>query len=192
VLKKLLKFFVNGILIIVPIGLVIYVVLQTFQFLDSLLGNELRKKLGDNLYVPGFGLALTVVLITFVGWLTTYWFSVRLIEWFEKMLNKIPFVKTLYKIIKETIESIFGDKKSFSKVALVQMPNSSMKVLGFVTVEDVSALGDPLKDHIAIYVPQTFQVAGVTFLVPKDDVQLLDITPEEAMRFIISGGVSGS
>jgi uncharacterized membrane protein len=192
VLKKLLKFFVNGILIIVPIGLVIYVVLQTFQFLDSLLGNELRKKLGDNLYVPGFGLALTVVLITFVGWLTTYWFSVRLIEWFEKMLNKIPFVKTLYKIIKETIESIFGDKKSFSKVALVQMPNSSMKVLGFVTVEDVSALGDPLKDHIAIYVPQTFQVAGVTFLVPKEDVQILDISTEEAMRFIISGGVSGS
>ncbi|MGZ4033084.1 MAG: DUF502 domain-containing protein [Tumebacillaceae bacterium] len=191
-MKKLLKFFVNGVLTIVPIGLVIYVVVQVFQFLDSLLGNYLRTKLGRGDYVPGFGLLLTIVLITLVGWLTTYWFSARLIAIFESLLHKIPFVKTLYKIIKETFESIFGEKKSFSKVALVTMPNNPMKMLGFITAENVDVLGDSLHDHIAIYVPQTFQLAGVTFLVPKEHVQLLDITPEEAMRFILSGGVSGA
>ncbi|MBL0387207.1 DUF502 domain-containing protein [Tumebacillus sp. ITR2] len=190
--KKLVKFFVNGILTIVPIGLVIYVVVQVFQFLDGLLGKTLRKEIGDGLYVPGFGILVTIVLITFVGWLATYWFSARLIEWLERQVQKIPFVKSLYSIIKETIGSIFGEKKSFSKVALVTMPNNPMKMLGFVTVENLDALGDPLHDHIAIYVPQTFQVAGVTFLIPKEHVQLLDITPEEAMRFILSGGVSGS
>lgn len=191
-MKKLLKFFVNGVLTIVPIGLVIYVVVQVFQFLDSLLGNYLRRKLGSGDYVPGLGLLITVVFITLVGWLTTYWFSARLIAIFESLLQKIPFVKTLYKIIKETFESIFGEKKSFSKVALVTMPNNPMKVLGFITAENVDVLGDPLRDHIAVYVPQTFQLAGVTFLVPKEHVQLLDVTPEEAMRFILSGGVSGS
>ena len=191
-LKKLFKFFVNGVLTIVPLGLVIYVVVRVFEFLDSLRGNSLRQRLGDGVYVPGLGLLLTIVLITLVGWLMTYWFSMRLMTLVEAVLQKIPFVKSLYTIIKETFESIFGEKKSFSKVALVAMPNSPLKMLGFVTTENVDALGDPLKDHIAIYVPQTFQVAGVTFLVPKADVELLDITPEEAMRFIISGGVSGT
>jgi uncharacterized membrane protein len=191
-MRSLLKFFVNGILTIVPIGLVIYVVVQSFQFLDSLLGNALRERIGDGAYVPGLGILLTVVLITLVGWLTTHWFSAQLIGMVEYILQRIPFVKTLYKIIRETIESLLGEKKSFSKVALVTLPNNPVKMLGFITTEDVSKLGDQLTDHIAIYVPQTFQVAGVTFLVPKEHVEILDISPEEAMRFILSGGVSGS
>lgn len=189
--RSLLKFFMNGILTIVPIGLVVYVVVQSFRFFDSLLGNSLHEKLGD-VYVPGFGILLTIVLITLVGWLTTYWFSAQLIGIVESILQRIPFVKTLYKVIRETIESFVGEKKSFSKVALVTMPNNPMKMLGFITTEDVAKLGDELSDHVAIYVPQTFQVAGLTFLVPKEHVQILDITPEEAMRFILSGGVSGS
>lgn len=189
--KKLLKFFVNGILTIVPIGLVIYVSVQVFEFLDSLLGKQLREVLGDSDYVPGLGLLLTVVLITLVGFLTTHWFSRQLIELMESIVQRIPFVKTLYKVIKETIESFLGEKKSFSKVALVTVPNNPMKMLGFITTEDVSRLGSGLDDHIAIYVPQTFQVAGLTFLVPKEHVEVLDISPEEAMRFILSGGVSG-
>jgi uncharacterized membrane protein len=192
VIKQLLKFFINGILTIVPIGLVIYVIVQMFQFLDSLLGNMLREKIGDGVYVPGFGLLLTIVLITVIGWLMTYWFSVRLVEFFEGILKKIPFVKSLYAVIKETIESIFGEKKSFSKVALVTVPNSPMKMMGFITVEGLEALDDSLQDHVAIYVPQTFQVAGITFLVPNEHVEVLEISPEEAMRFILSGGVSGS
>ena len=178
--------------IIVPIGLVIYVVVQVFQFLDNLLGNYLRKDLGAGQYVPGFGLLLTLVLITLVGWLMTYWFSARLIEIVEGILKKIPFVKTLYSVIKETIESIFGEKRSFSKVVLVTFPNNPLKVMGFVTTEHLDALGAPLHGHVAVYVPQTFQLAGVTFLVPLEHVQVLDISPEEAMRFILSGGVSGS
>ncbi|ARU63392.1 hypothetical protein CBW65_22160 [Tumebacillus avium] len=189
--RSLLKFFMNGILTIVPIGLVVYVVVQSFQFLDSLLGNTLRAKIGD-VYVPGFGILLTLVLITLVGWLTTHWFSAQLIGIVESILQRIPFVKTLYKVIRETIESFVGEKKSFSKVALVTLPNNPMKMLGFVTTENVAKLSDKLADHIAIYVPQTFQVAGVTFLVPKEHVQILDVPPEEAMRFILSGGVSGS
>ncbi|HEU4963972.1 MAG TPA: DUF502 domain-containing protein, partial [Bacilli bacterium] len=191
-MKKLLKFFMNGILVIMPIGLVIYVSVQVFQFLDSLLGRRLREVLGDNEYVPGLGLLLTIVLITVVGFLATHWFSRQLIDLMEAIVARIPFVKTLYKVVKETIESFVGEKKSFSKVALVTLPNNPMKMLGFITTENVSKLGSELHDHVAIYVPQTFQVAGVTFLVPKEHVEVLDISPEEAMRFILSGGVSGT
>ena len=190
--KSLLKFFVNGVLTIVPIVVVLYVIWQLFEFFDSLLGNYLREEIGDGAYVPGLGLLLTVVLITAVGWLMTHWLSLRVMELVERLLRKIPFVKSLYSIVKETFESIFGEKKSFSKVALVTLPGSEIKVLGFVTTENLQVLGDPLQDHIAIYVPQTFQVAGLTFLIPKEQVEILDLKPEEAMRFILSGGVSGS
>ena len=189
--KSLLKFFVNGVLTLAPIALVIYVVVQIFQFLDSLLGNQLRKEIGDGMYVPGLGLLLTIVLVTVVGWLATHWLSSWFFRWIERLVTRIPFVKTLYKVIKETIESFFGEKKSFSKVALVTVPNNPMKMIGFITTEDVASLSDSLQDHVAIYVPQTFQVAGITFLVPKEHVEVLDVSPEEAMRFILSGGMSG-
>jgi uncharacterized membrane protein len=189
--KSLIKFFVNGVLTLAPIALVIYVVVQVFQFLDSLLGNQLRKEIGDNMYVPGLGLLLTIVIVTVVGWLATHWLSAWVFRLIERIVTRIPFVKTLYKVIKETIESFFGEKRSFSKVALVSVPNNPQKMLGFITSEDAGALSDRLADHIAVYVPQTFQVAGITFLVPKEYVEILDISPEEAMRFILSGGMSG-
>lgn len=190
-LKTLLKFFVNGILTIVPIGLVVFVVVKVFEFLDDLLGNFLREEIGDGLYVPGLGLLITIVLITLVGWLMTYWISAQVFHLFDRMLRRIPFVKSLYAVIKETFESLLGEKKSFKLVALIKIPNNPMKMIGFITAENVDALGDKLQNHVAVYVPQTFQVAGLTFLVPKEDVEILDMKPEEAMRFILSGGVSG-
>jgi len=192
IVKQFLKFFVNGILVIVPIGLVVYVVVKVFQFLDGLLGNILRERLGDGLYVPGLGLLLTIILITLSGWLMTHWFSAQLLTVFERVLSRIPIVKTLYSIIKETIESFVGEKRSFSKVALVRLPHSELKVLGLVTTENLSVLGPQFAGQIAVYIPQTFQVAGFTVLVPEEHVEILAVKPEDAMRFIISGGVSGS
>lgn len=187
-MKRWMTYFVNGIITIVPIGLVLYVVVQIFQFLDNILGQYLRESMGT--YFPGLGLLLTIVIITIVGWLASKYISKRILEFFERLLARIPFVKSLYVIVKETVQSILGEKRSFSKVALVQLPGTSLKVIGFVTSEDLTALGEVLEGHIAIYVPQSFQVAGLTVIVPLADVEWLDIKAEEAMRFILSAGVS--
>ena len=106
------------------------------------------------------------------------------------MLEKTPFVKTIYSVIKDTIHSLFGEKRSFSKVVLIEYPELNLKSVGFVTTEDVSSLSDELRDHVAVYIPQTFQIAGFTFLVPKDKVKVLDVKPEDAMKFLLSGGVA--
>jgi uncharacterized membrane protein len=191
IMKFFVKNFVNGLLTIVPIILVIYVVVKIFTFLDGLLGNSLKPYMEES-YIPGIGIVLTISLITILGWLSTKFLARKVFELVDRLLERIPFVKTLYSVIKDTFQSFLGDKKSFSKVALVTMPNTSMKVIGFVTSEQVDSFTHSLTDYIAVYIPQTFQVAGFTFLIPKEDVQFLEVSPEEAMKFVLSGGVTSS
>ncbi|WP_210365080.1 DUF502 domain-containing protein [Bacillus sp. REN3] len=188
-MKSLLKNFVNGVLTIVPIILVIFVIYKTFIFLDSLLGNVLKPHLKES-YIPGIGLAATLVLITVLGWLSTRFIIGSLIRLVDRFLEKIPFVKTIYSVIKDTVHSFLGEKKSFSKVALVTIPGTNMKSLGFITSESLESFYEPLTHHIAVYIPQTFQVAGFTFLIPKEQVEMIDVKAEDAMKFILSGGMA--
>jgi uncharacterized membrane protein len=189
--KAFAKNFLNGIVTIVPIILVIFVVYKVFEFLDGILGNVFRSVLKDA-YIPGMGLLATLALITLLGWLSGQYISGKIVRLVDYILDRIPLVKGLYSVIKDTINSFIGEKKSFSKVALVHMPGTTMKVLGFITSEHVGELADPLKDHIAVYIPQTFQVAGMTVLIPRNDIEILDVKPEDAMKFILSGGVTSN
>ncbi|MCH6268110.1 MULTISPECIES: DUF502 domain-containing protein [Neobacillus] len=190
-MKAILKSFINGILTIVPIILVIYVIYKTFLFLDGLLGDRLRPYLKED-YIPGIGLLTTIILITLLGWLSTKYISGKIIRLIDRLLEKIPVVKTIYSVIKDTIQSFLGDKKSFSKVALVVIPGTEMKSMGFITSDQVEDFYSPLKDHVAVYIPQTFQVAGFTFLIPKEQIEIIDVKPEDAMKFILSGGMTSS
>jgi uncharacterized membrane protein len=190
-MKSILKNFINGILTIVPIILVIYVIYKTFLFLDGLLGNTLRPYLQED-YIPGIGLLSTIILITLLGWLSTKYVSGKIIKLIDILLDKIPIVKTIYSVIKDTVQSFLGEKKSFSKVALVVIPGTEMRSMGFITAEQLEDFYSPLQDHVAVYIPQTFQVAGFTFLIPKEQVEIIDVKPEEAMKFILSGGMTST
>ena len=143
-------------------------------------------------YIPGFGLLTTIILITFLGWLSTKFITSKIIKLIDHLLERIPIVKTIYSVIKDTVQSFLGDKKAFSKVALVVIPGTDMRSMGFITSEQVEEFYSPLKDHVAVYIPQTFQVAGFTFLIPKDQVEIIDVKPEDAMKFILSGGMTST
>lgn len=188
-MKNIIKNFIKGILTIVPIILVIYVIFKTFIFLDGILGNLLKPYLKND-YIPGIGLLATLVLITLLGWLSTKFITGKIFKLIDRILDNIPIVKTIYSVIKDTIHSFLGEKKSFSKVALVTIPGTEMKSLGFITADELANFYGPLEKYVAIYVPQTFQVAGFTFLIPKEQVQIIDVKPEDAMKFILSGGMT--
>ncbi|CAM3898869.1 DUF502 domain-containing protein [Mesobacillus zeae] len=188
-MKNLVKNFINGILTIVPIILVIYVIYKTFMFLDGLLGDVLKPHMKDD-YLPGFGLLLTIILITVLGWLSTRFITGSIVKLADRLLEKIPVVKTIYSVIKDTIGSFLGEKKSFSKVVLVTVPGTGMKSMGFITTEELEKFHSPLQNYAAVYIPQTFQVAGFTFLVPKNEIEVIDVKPEDAMKFILSGGMT--
>ncbi|MEH7126367.1 DUF502 domain-containing protein [Bacillus sp. JJ1532] len=188
-MKRIFHNFVKGIITGVPIILVVYAVYQLFMFLDGLLGNYLKPYFKED-YVPGIGLFFTLVFITILGWLSNKVFTGTLIRMIDRLLEKIPLIKTLYSISKDTIHSFLGEKKSFSKVALVTIPGTEMKTIGFITTEDVESFYHPLKDYVAVYIQQTFQIAGLTVLIPKDQVEIIDVKPEDAMKFVVSGGMT--
>ncbi|PLR98881.1 DUF502 domain-containing protein [Bacillus sp. T33-2] len=188
-MRTLLKNFINGILTIVPIILVVYVIYKMFMFLDGLLGNLLKPHLKDD-YIPGIGLLATIALVTALGWLSTRFITGSVIKLVDRLLEKIPVVKTIYSVIKDTVHSFLGERKSFSKVALITVPGTEMKSLGFITASELESFYSPLKDYVAVYVPQTFQVAGFTFLVPKEHIEIIGVKPEDAMKFILSGGMT--
>ncbi|RLQ95191.1 DUF502 domain-containing protein [Falsibacillus albus] len=188
-MKLLARSFINGVLTVIPIVLVVYVVYKLFVFFDSILGNFLKPYLNHH-YIPGIGILTTMVAITALGWLSTKFITGTIIKLIDHLLTKIPFVKTIYSVIKDTVNSFIGDKKSFSKVVTFTFPGTEIKSIGFITSDDVEGFYSPLQDHAAVYIPQTFQVAGFTFLIPKDQIEVIDVKPEDAMKFVLSGGMA--
>lgn len=188
-MKKLVKYFISGLITLIPIFLTVYIVLNVLSFLDSLLGRYLSEYLGLN--IPGLGLLITIVIITVVGFMATSFISRRIFSLFDRIVERIPLIKSIYGTIKDTVNSLLGEKRSFSRVALVSLPGTNSRLVGFVSAEDLSAFGADGAGRIAVYVPQSFQVAGFTLLVPREDVTIIEMTPDEAWRFILSAGVAG-
>ncbi|MHB8171062.1 MAG: DUF502 domain-containing protein [Thermincolia bacterium] len=194
-MKRIIRYFLNGLLAVTPITLTIWILVWLFQVTDGILGQYLKEYFGTIIpvaYIPGIGLLVMVALITFIGFLASAWVSRTVVQWIEKLMSKIPLVKSIYSIIKDTIHSFLGDKKSFSQVVLVKVPGTMMKIVGFVTVEKVVNFKELAGDHLAIYIPQSFQVAGFTVLVPKEDVIFVEMSADEALKFMLSAGVASS
>ncbi|MCF6093393.1 DUF502 domain-containing protein [Microaerobacter geothermalis] len=187
-MNRLAKWFLVGIATLAPVGLTVYIISLLFTTLDNLLGKYMRDL---PFYFPGLGLILTLAGITLVGFLASGWLGKRLFQLIDQLFHRLPLIRTLYGVIKDTVNSFFGEKRSFSKVVLVRIPGTNSKLLGFLTAEEVSKLGDFASNHVAVYILQSMQWAGFTLLIPKEDVEIVDANVEEVMKFIVSAGISG-
>ena len=187
-MKKFVTYFFKGILILVPIVLTIYIVVIVFQLTDSILG---RYFVALGIKIPGLGLLTTIVLIILVGFLGTQVASGRIFNYIDGLFGKLPLIKIIYNTIKDIMNALLGRKSSFAKVVMIDLPGGNdIKILGFITKEDLEIFG--LQDHIAVYILQSMQWAGFTLLVPRSQVQELDVKPDEALKFIVSAGISGN
>jgi uncharacterized membrane protein len=136
----------------------------------------------------GFVIIFGVILL--FGYITSTFALDTVTEWLDHLINKIPFIKLIYSSIKDLIGAFVGDKRKFSKPVLVTInKENSLHQIGFVTQEDLTELG--LRDMVAVYFPHSYAFSGNHFLVPKENVKPLDITGPAAMKFIVSGGISG-
>ena len=183
-MKKLIDYFIKGLLVFVPIALTIFLLVFVFTKLDGIFRDLFKRE------TPGLGLLLTVVLITVIGFLTSNFLGKKLFGLVEKVFTGLPLVKLLYSAVKDMIEAFAGEKKSFDRPVLAAVaPGSAVKILGFVTRDSLGNLGLP--GYVAVYLPQSYNFAGNVLLFPKESVQPLNIESSQAMAFIVSGGVSG-
>jgi uncharacterized membrane protein len=188
-LNRIFKYFLLGLVTLAPILLTIYIITSLFLLTEGLLGEILEQQ--TDFYFTGLGVLLSIAIILFIGFMMSNWLGKTIFTSIDHIFQKLPLIRLIYSIIKDTFQSLLGEKKSFSKVALIRVPGSSMKLMGFVTSEDLSALGDIGKDHCAVYILQSMQWAGHTVLVPKEDLEIIDVPVESAMKFIVSAGITG-
>ena len=182
-MRKLVKYFIKGLVIFVPMALTVFIFVWAFTSFDSIFRDRLE------LPYPGLGILLTVVLIFLIGFIASNFLGKRLFALVEKVFTGLPLVKLLYSAVKDMIEAFAGDKKSFDKPVIATIaPGGAAKVVGFVTRESLENLG--LEDHVAVYTPQSYNFAGNVLLFPKEAVTPLDIESSQAMAFVVSGGVS--
>ncbi|HEY0714452.1 MAG TPA: DUF502 domain-containing protein [Polyangia bacterium] len=178
-LRFIPKYFVRGCVALAPVALTAYILYLIFTFADDLLPFR----------VPGLGIAVAAAVITLVGYLTSNVIGRGVLEVADRVLSRLPLVKLIYASLKDLIGA-FGDRKSFKQpVSVALVPDKSVRTLGFITRDDLAVLG--LTQHVAVYLPQAYNFAGNLIIVPRDRVELLAVSPSEAMTFIVSGGVSG-
>ena len=182
-MKRLVKYFIKGLVVFVPMALTVFVFVWAFTSFDSVFRDRL------NLPYPGLGILLTVALIFLIGFLASNFLGKRLFALVERVFTGLPLVKLLYAAVKDMIEAFAGDKKSFDKPVIATIgPGGSVKIVGFVTRESLQKLG--LEDHVAVYMPQSYNFAGNVLVLPKEAVKPLEIESSQAMAFVVSGGVS--
>lgn len=179
-MKRIVRYFLEGLLYVIPLAVTIYILYYIFTTVDSWL----------NLQIPGVGFLLTILGITIIGFLASNVLTRGVLSLVSKVFEKVPFIKLIYSSLKDLIGAFVGDKKSFDKPVLVTLfKDGNAKVIGFITKESLEAYG--LSDHVAVYVPQSYNFAGNLLLFPSEQVQPLDVESAEAMAFLVSGGVSG-
>lgn len=178
--KRILGYFFSGLLLVVPITVIIYVVYSLFIFLDRLIP----------IAIPGLGLLTLLLSITVLGYLGSSFISQPIRRRANKMLDKVPLVKTIYTAISDLLSAFVGQKKSFSRPVLVKMSRSSnIEKLGFVTNDDLSMLNLPA-GKIAVYLPHSYNFSGNLYIVPIENVTPISANTAEVMKFIVSGGVT--
>lgn len=187
-MKKLINYFLQGILYIAPIGITAYIIYLVFTFVDNLLRDTLKDLL--DVYIPGLGLVIIVILLILVGLVGQTIIARPFKLLFNRLVGKIPLLKVIFSAFNDLFSAFVGKERKFNRPVLVLVnPVSNLEKLGFLTEDDLSIIDQ--KEKVAVYFPHSYNWSGELFIVPKELVRPIDINPAEVMKFIISAGVAG-
>jgi len=176
-----LRYFLQGLIIISPIAITAWAAYSIFDFIDTKIPSMPR----------GVGFVIIISSLVVIGWLgSTFLIWKLLINFFDSILERTPFLKFIYTSVKDVVESFMGDKKKFTKPVLVKVrTNPEIFQIGFITQNDLSKLN--LAGKVAVYLPHSYAVSGFLFIVDIENIQPLNIHPSDAMKMAVSGGVAG-
>jgi uncharacterized membrane protein len=191
--RVLFRYFVKGMLVVVPLGAACLLIYWAVSRLDSALNLSdilwVNPKTGKPTYIPGTGILSVIIIIMIAGLLVTNVITDPIKRWFYRWLDRLPLFKFLYYSVKDLTEAFVGEEKKFNEPVLVEVNDSGMKRVGFLTQKDLTSIGLP--GQVAVYFPWSYSFAGQVSIVPADKIQTLNMSAADAMKFAISGGVSG-
>jgi uncharacterized membrane protein len=177
---KLFSYFVRGLLLLAPVYLTGSILFSVFDKIDQQF----------YFYFRGTGIAIMIGVVVLVGFIGSTFIAVPVFKLFEDWMQKLPFVRLIYFSLKDLINAFVGDKKKFDKpVIMVLNKENNIFKLGFITQENLESL-DITDKLISVYCPHSYAFSGETFLVPVENVKLINASTSEVMKFIVSGGIS--
>jgi uncharacterized membrane protein len=186
-MKVLIRYFIQGLILFIPVMITIFVLVELFSFFAGLFGffgfstNPVLNTL--------LGLLLTVAVISFFGLLASSFVFKRIFSYIEDKLEHAPFIRHIYSPVKDFTNAFMGNKKRFNKPVLVLTnPAAGIQEIGFVTQENLKDLG--ISDKIAVYLPFSYSLSGKLVIVPSVQVSPLAADPTDTMKFVVSGGVT--
>ena len=195
--KNVIQYFFQGIIVIAPIAITLYVVIWMFNLVDNFLPDILYTIFpkwmtapdGSLRTIPGLGFLLVVIVVTVIGWLSSSFIVSKILSLLDTLLEQTPGIKYIYTSVKDFLEAFAGNKKKFDKPVLVNVDAADVWRVGFITHEDAHNFN--LINHAVVYVPHAYAVSGITYIVPKEKIKpLTGINSAEVMKFVISGGVT--
>ncbi len=185
-MKKILSYFLQGLLYTVPIAVTIYVVYIVVAYADALIDKLNFLSFG---HIPGMGLVVTFVLISMIGYFGPAIFSTSIAKLAVRLINKAPLIRTVYSSMKDLMNAFVGKERKFGTPVLVALDDAgNVSRLGFITSDDLSRLG--IEGKIAVCLPSSYGVLGDLIIVPTRRVTKLDAHAADVMKFIVSGGVT--
>ncbi len=187
------KLFLKGLAVVIPLALTVAILWWLAGGAERLLGGLLLRFLPEGWYVPGMGLMAGIAITMLIGLLSHVLVFQKLFTYGEDFLNRLPLVKTIYTAIKDFVGYFSPDSKAaMSKVVLVRLPGQEFEQIGFVTREDFSSLPVDLSvtSPVAVYLPMSYQIGGYTLFLPRSAVTPIDMSFEEGMKLVLTGGVT--
>lgn len=179
-MNKIINYFLQGLLYIVPISVTLYVVYWSFNKIDGILPFDF----------PGLGLIVVVTIITLIGAIGSKLISSPINSLFVKLLEKAPLLKTIFSSVKDLMNTFVGGKKGFDQAVLVKIyENSTIERIGFITNEDLKNLNIN-SERVLVYLPHSYAFSGQLFIVDKKHITTINSASSDIMKLIVSGGVT--
>ena len=193
IISKLRNYFITGVLVLIPIGVTVYLTLFFIKIFSKILPQEINPNHYLPYSIPGLEIIISIIVITVIGWLSLSFLGKKLVKLVNDIFKKIPFLRTVYSAIGQMTQSFAQSRKSKKKsVVLVEYPRKGSWAVGFATQENTGEIASKTnKDLVNVFVPTTPNpTSGFLLMFPKDEIIYLDMSFEDASKFIVSAGTS--
>ena len=192
ILSRLRNNFFAGAVVLIPIGITLYLSLFIIKVSSKILPKELNPNNYLPFEIPGIEIIIAVIIITFIGWLSLSFLGKKIFELINRILKRIPILRTIYSAINQMTESLTKSDNKQKSVVLLEYPKKDVWAVGFATKENKGIINDKIGNELVnVFVPTTPNpTSGFLLMVPKKNLIFLDITFEQASKFIVSAGTS--
>ncbi len=192
-MKIINHLFLKGFIVVMPLTLTLYLLYAVCVKAESIFGNIIKSLLGEQFYLPGLGIVLTLAIILLVGVLVSNYLTSRIVHFFISQFEKVPFLRAIYGPLKDLMSmfSTSDSNEKMKRVVLVDLEGVGFKSLGLVTREDFSDLNNPdsFQDRIAVYIPMSYMIGGFTAFVERSKVEEVDIPVDKALKLALTGWI---